>query len=138
MICPECKKAMIVVEQHRIEIDYCPRCRGVWFDAGELELLLTSEKLEGSGFGMSHVLGLPEVTVARHRRKCPICRRDMKEVAIGQPAINIDACRRCDGLWFDGGEMPALLKRMAGQKPAETGSEQRLISFLGEVFRAPE
>ncbi|MES0279143.1 MAG: zf-TFIIB domain-containing protein, partial [Dehalococcoidales bacterium] len=33
MICPICKVEMAVVEQDKIELDYCARCRGVWFDA---------------------------------------------------------------------------------------------------------
>jgi len=135
MICPNCKKAMIVVEQHQIELDYCTACRGVWFDAGELELLLSSEEMASSGLAPDEVLNLPEVPGSRQRRKCPICRREMKEVAIGQPAINIDACRRGDGLWFDGGEVQALLKQLAGQASAGGGSQHRIINFLGETFQ---
>jgi Zn-finger nucleic acid-binding protein len=29
-----------MTERHRIEIDYCPNCRGVWLDKGELDKLL--------------------------------------------------------------------------------------------------
>jgi len=46
MICPVCKCDMIVVEYHNIELDYCTTCKGVWFDSGELELLLESHGLE--------------------------------------------------------------------------------------------
>ena len=48
MICPICKNDMIVVEHNKIELDYCLNCHGVWFDSGELELLLKSMKLESS------------------------------------------------------------------------------------------
>ena len=44
MICPVCRKSMLVVEYSEIELDYCDTCKGVWFDSGELELLLESEK----------------------------------------------------------------------------------------------
>ena len=40
MICPVCKKDALIVEYDRIELDYCPSCGGVWFDSGELDLLL--------------------------------------------------------------------------------------------------
>ena len=39
MICPVCHKSMLDIEYNNIELDYCEKCRGVWFDAGELELL---------------------------------------------------------------------------------------------------
>ena len=47
MICPACKNDMIVVEYQRIELDFCPDCRGVWFDKGELQLMLETARLEG-------------------------------------------------------------------------------------------
>jgi len=40
MICPACRDEMIVVEYKKIELDICVSCRGVWFDADELGLLL--------------------------------------------------------------------------------------------------
>jgi hypothetical protein len=126
---------MLVVEQHQIELDYCPKCRGVWFDSGELELLLTSENLGSSDVGK--ILSLPEVMPSHRRLKCPICGRIMKEVGIGQPAINIDACRQGDGLWFDGGEVPVLFGQLAGRQSVGTGSEHRVLTFLGEVFQVP-
>jgi len=46
MICPACKNDMIVVEHEDIELDYCTNCNGVWFDSGELELLLEAAGLE--------------------------------------------------------------------------------------------
>ena len=46
MICPVCKRDMIVIEYHDVELDYCTSCKGVWFDSGELELLLEAHALE--------------------------------------------------------------------------------------------
>jgi len=40
MICPVCNKDMFVIEYKRVELDYCHICKGAWFDAGEMELLL--------------------------------------------------------------------------------------------------
>lgn len=38
MKCPVCKEAnLIMTERQGIEIDYCPECRGVWLDRGELD-----------------------------------------------------------------------------------------------------
>lgn len=44
MICPVCKEPMVVLELDQVEIDHCINCGGIWFDAGELELLLETEK----------------------------------------------------------------------------------------------
>lgn len=41
MQCPVCKtQALQMSERQGIEIDYCPQCRGVWLDRGELDKII--------------------------------------------------------------------------------------------------
>lgn len=41
MQCPVCKtQALVMSERQGIEIDYCPQCRGVWLDRGELDKII--------------------------------------------------------------------------------------------------
>ena len=41
MLCPVCKtQALTMSERQGIEIDYCPQCRGVWLDRGELDKII--------------------------------------------------------------------------------------------------
>ena len=41
MNCPVCKDTKLVMsERQGIEIDYCPSCRGVWLDRGELDKII--------------------------------------------------------------------------------------------------
>ncbi len=41
MKCPTCKESNLVISERRgIEIDYCPDCRGIWLDRGELDKIL--------------------------------------------------------------------------------------------------
>lgn len=41
MQCPVCKTAhLTMAERSGIEIDYCPQCRGVWLDRGELDKII--------------------------------------------------------------------------------------------------
>jgi uncharacterized protein len=41
MKCPTCTTAdLLMAERSGIEIDYCPQCRGVWLDRGELDKLI--------------------------------------------------------------------------------------------------
>ena len=41
MRCPKCPDAVLVMtERQAVEIDYCPLCRGVWLDRGELDKLI--------------------------------------------------------------------------------------------------
>ncbi|WP_313530993.1 zf-TFIIB domain-containing protein [Sphingobacterium multivorum] len=49
MKCPNCNETLLMTERHRIEIDYCPNCRGVWLDKGELDKLLEQAGSENNG-----------------------------------------------------------------------------------------
>jgi len=139
MICPVCKYDMIVVEYQNIELDYCNNCKGVWFDSGELELLLKSQGLEEPKAFFDGILNSQEAASPEKKRSCPVCGHKMKKTAIGgQPEILIDICRDKHGLWFDGGEVAQLIRRLAGEHPSKHDSREQVISFLEEVFEAPE
>jgi len=139
MICPVCKYAMIVVEYHNIELDYCNSCKGVWFDSGELELLLESHGVEETKVFLDDILNSQEAVSSEKQRNCPICGHKMKKTAIGeQPEILIDICRDEHGLWFDGGEVTQLIRHLAGKHPLKHDSGEQVISFLEEVFGVPQ
>ena len=41
MKCPVCENVeLLLAERERVEIDYCPTCRGVWLDRGELDKVI--------------------------------------------------------------------------------------------------
>ena len=40
MQCPVCTVDMVMSERQGIGIDYCPKCRGVWLDRGELDKII--------------------------------------------------------------------------------------------------
>ena len=136
MICPVCRQPMIIVEHHRIELDYCPKCAGVWFDVSELELLVHGAGLPEADFSPGTLLRRPEVKESPQVRKCPLCHRKMKAVAIGEPGITIDVCTRGEGLWFDGGEVRQLLTQMAAKASPGEGTSQEVLAFLGDTFKA--
>ena len=137
MICPVCKSDMIVVEYNNIELDHCNDCHGVWFDSTELELLLQSMKLENQNLLLDDILKSPEAESSEKKRKCPICKKNMKKTTVGEhPGVLVDVCPQGHGLWFDGGEMAQLLKHLIGKQPAGQGAREQITSFLGEAFKA--
>ncbi|RYE85819.1 MAG: hypothetical protein EOP19_08510 [Hyphomicrobiales bacterium] len=41
MNCPQCEAtSLVMAERAGVEIDYCPKCRGVWLDRGELDKII--------------------------------------------------------------------------------------------------
>ena len=46
MPCPACNVPLVMSERQGVEIDYCPQCRGVWLDRGELDKILERSSQE--------------------------------------------------------------------------------------------
>jgi Zn-finger nucleic acid-binding protein len=134
MKCPLDNTHMIVVEHEKIELDYCTRCSGVWFDSRELDLLVTVLKSQGYTLPQGGLFTPHQAKVAEAKRKCPICRRNMDKVWVGQqPKVLIDSCPNGDGLWFDGGELNEVLCQVPAK--GQAGGKD-LLSFLESAFPA--
>ncbi len=43
MNCPRCSTQLSMSNKHGVEIDFCPSCRGIWLDRGELEKIMERE-----------------------------------------------------------------------------------------------
>lgn len=61
MKCPIDDTELLITHRNDIEIDYCPRCRGVWLDRGELDKII-----ERSGTSVQTVRPAPERRVERY------------------------------------------------------------------------
>lgn len=40
MRCPVDNETLVMADRNGVEIDYCPKCRGVWLDRGELDKII--------------------------------------------------------------------------------------------------
>ena len=134
MICPACTGDMVVVEYQQIELDFCPKCHGIWFDSGELGFMLEKSGINGASIGdPTH---LTPAKTDEKIRKCPLCRRPMSKNYIGDhPAVMIDVCRNREGLFFDGGEVRALLEQLPHGDAEKSGAQHTTLDFLNEVFK---
>lgn len=59
MTCPHCDVNLLMSERQGVEIDYCPQCRGVWLDRGELDKIVERSHAE-----MGAPSGAPRSAVA--------------------------------------------------------------------------
>jgi Zn-finger nucleic acid-binding protein len=50
MLCPTDQTPLVMTDRQGVEIDYCPTCRGVWLDRGELDKIIDrASAFDGSG-----------------------------------------------------------------------------------------
>jgi Zn-finger nucleic acid-binding protein len=50
MQCPVDGTTLAMADRQGVEVDYCPQCRGVWLDRGELDKLIEREASAGEAF----------------------------------------------------------------------------------------
>ncbi|MFT6536472.1 MAG: Zn-finger nucleic acid-binding protein [Loktanella salsilacus] len=82
MLCPVCKTGLSMSDRNGVEIDFCPACRGVWLDRGELDKIIdrsvdgserntnnrsTSDRRDGAGGLMGMASSLLKGDDDRHR-----------------------------------------------------------------------
>jgi uncharacterized protein len=48
MKCPKCGGDLVEREQDSVKIDVCPECKGMWLDAGEIDILRTASRRGGT------------------------------------------------------------------------------------------
>ena len=123
MQCPVCKNSMVILELDKVEIDYCPSCKGIWLDNGELELLMEDQDEDKKQKSFKSVNDVPE-----KKYRCPICNKKMDKVEYEDSQIIIDRCKNEHGLWFDKGELSSLLKQY------ESDQDNKVLSLLKNIF----
>ena len=70
MKCPVCKDiTLLMSEKKGVEIDYCPECRGIWLDRGELEKLIEKEEKNYNDFYDEYKKETEDYKNSKRRRK---------------------------------------------------------------------
>ena len=125
--CPTCLGVMMEklkpVRDRELVLDYCRRCGGVWFDAGEVHALReaqpkglgSSVELRETAFRMPcHSCHAPMDRNAvacpacgwKNRLDCPTCQKPLERIE--RDGLTLDACRPCRGVWFDNHELAQI------------------------------
>ncbi|WP_257449415.1 TFIIB-type zinc ribbon-containing protein [Archangium lipolyticum] len=133
--CPLCENELLrPLRVSDVEVDTCPRCHGLWFDAGELNRFpdrpATRTFLEAARRAPSRCRKRGHL-VPREQDACTTCRSEpvscpscgSRLALVVTSACAIDVCPRCEGVWLDAGEFELLegvtnpQARPAGETP---------------------
>ena len=129
MKCPACRVALLTVEHEGIELDVCATCRGTWFDAEELDLLLESAGFEDCAHTLDMKLGALAAHPPPSPRLCPRCHKKLEEIRVDRRGgvVAVARCARGDGYWFDRPELPLVVDAMM---EGAGGPLQKLQDYL--------
>lgn len=129
-VCPKCKAKLWHVEREGEVVEVCSGCAGMWFDAGELTVLLgVYRRIEAAAGKPSYVA-------------CIRCGDGLVELPFPETEVAVDVCPTCRGIWLDQGELEALKADVARFLPADQVSFQDRAAVLlddldrGAVARA--
>ena len=137
MICPKCHVVKLVKRKAKgkaFGVEYCRKCKGIWFDRDELGEVMPEAIKE---------LGIPGNAKKDVKCLCPKCNKTLYAFNYPQTYVSIDMCKRCKGLWLDGGEFKEIREvRRSLDKWGEmqeyakvTGVKGALIGFIDSALK---
>jgi Zn-finger nucleic acid-binding protein len=65
LLCQTCRVDLVMSERQGVEIDYCPKCRGIWLDRGELDKIVEKSVAEARAAAPAPATFLPRVEGAQ-------------------------------------------------------------------------
>jgi len=120
MDCPKCVGKLEKKKVENVEIDACPICEGIWFDAGELEAVIKADSTDRFDYidvGREEFDGAEiaekGINLDAKKGKCPRCEDNTMLVQSQyekDEKLKVDICPKGHGMWLDGGEVQRLRK----------------------------
>jgi Zn-finger nucleic acid-binding protein len=130
MKCPDCKGELKQIDCKGIMIDECVKCKGKWFDRGELRRAKDSADndlrwLDFDPFGED----VEKLSLTSKGRICPKCSGMMLSLKYMDSKVVIDKCPNCKGVWLDPGELAKIILYLEDKVSRETAKEYTKNTF---------
>jgi hypothetical protein len=140
MNCPNDNEALEKVLFHNVEVDYCPKCLGIWFDKDELRQAKDDKDKQLNWVDVDLWRDKAKFQVSRTDKHCPVCRAGLQEVKYDGSKTKVDFCKMCQGVWLDRGEFKQIINYLKSKSDYEILHHyaKNLVTQLWEVFSGPE
>lgn len=140
MECPNDNEKLEKVLFHNVGVEYCPKCLGMWFDAGELRQAKDEKDKQLNWLDIDLWRDKTKFQVSRGDKHCPVCRVGLQEVKYDNSKTKVDFCEMCQGVWLDRGEFKQIINYLKNKSDYEILHRytKNLVSELWEVFSGPE
>jgi len=140
MNCPNDNEQLEKVLFHNVEVDYCPKCLGIWFDKDELRLAKDNKDEQLNWVDVDLWRDKLKFHIAHGDKHCPDDRTGLVEVKYDESKTKVDFCKMCGGIWLDRGEFKQIINYLKNKSDYEILNHytENLIVQLWEVFSGPE
>lgn len=143
-ICPACEANLNLYAAYGIKMEGCPKCKGIFLDAGELRKL-KDKTTSGSWITLrwmdDEVEAIGKVHAMPSKRKCPKCREArFLSTGFGNSTIIIDWCPSCHGIWLDRDEFQDMVKCVRDRllKLSSRDMLKETYKEIKEIWDGPE
>ena len=138
--CPRCKIFLSSKVFYNTEVNYCPKCLGIWFDDEELRWAKDEKDKDLKWLDIDLWENKRKFKISRGERFCPSCRMPLYEVYYGDSGIIVDVCNLCHGVWLDRAEFRKIIEWLRKE------ADYRVLNKYGkslfdeaiEIFTGPE
>lgn len=140
MKCPKCKVSLSSMVLCNVEVDYCPKCFGLWFEEEELRLAKDEKDKNLQWLDIDLWKDETKFKISYGIRICPSCRVPLYEVYYGKSGIIVDVCNLCHGIWLDRGEFTKIINWLKEKADYEIlhNYAKNLFEEFAEIFIGPE
>ncbi len=143
-ICPVCESNLNLYTVYGIEIEGCPKCRGIFLDRDELRKLKDKSE-RGSWTTLrwmdDEVEAIGKANAMPSKRVCPKCKGvKLISATFGDSTIIIDWCPNCNGAWLDRDEFQQIVKYLRDKlmKLSSAEMKSKVYEEIKEIWDGPE
>lgn len=113
MNCPRCRTELQTRTTDGVEIDECPSCQGIWFDADELRRVKDEKDKDLNWMDFELWKHADRFRLKTKPVKCPNCAHELVTIDYDETGVEIDHCTHCRGVWLDAGELEKILNSLS-------------------------
>jgi len=111
LLCPKCKSALTPTTRHKLQVNYCPKCKGMWLERVELG------ELEDEVFDFGeHAKGTLVFESTPTSDKCPECDSNLKSFRYRFYDLTMELCENQHGYWLTDNEDSRVLEIMKNEE----------------------
>jgi Zn-finger nucleic acid-binding protein len=140
MQCPNDNEYLEKVLFHDVEVDYCPKCLGIWFDKDELTYAKDNKDEKLNWVDVDLWRDKRKLKTTRISKFCPVDRVGLIEIGYDQSKIKVDYCKKCQGVWLDRGEFKQIINYLKNKSDYGILNHytKNLAKEMWEVFAGPQ
>ena len=120
MKCPKCNSDLTPAIRHKVKVNYCQSCKGMWLERQDLEKL--EDEVFDFGEDAKGTLAFSSIPTTA---KCPECSALLKRFNYRFYDLEMELCENQHGYWLDEDEDTRVLELM---KKEEADEKRKLLA----------